>query len=318
MAIRRHPVLDTADLGAFDARTCALEDPRPHPTQDALVQLGTALMTELLDTLLGTALEDQAEVIAETFIGGLHAGAQRLERAADRQRDTMARRLREFDGSEVADHDLQDAKRAADAGDVAVLAVELVRDAAAAAYGAATGAVWSPWRGGVAANGVTAAQVDAEAALRAAEQRRLRVAGPEGPVVVFRASPQADSPTDASRIYDALNWARAQWPDLALGITGAPGGERIAKRWAQQKQVTLVLARPDFARHGRAAPFRANDQLLALDPVCVLTLARSLERPDAAGSGFGPALSLAQAAQSRGLRCVRIAARQAPPPPLPG
>jgi len=113
MAIRRHPVLDTADLGAFDARTCALEDPRPHPTQDALVQLGTALMTELLDTLLGTALEDQAEVIAETFIGGLHAGAQRLERAADRQRDTMARRLREFDGSEVADHDLQDAKRAA-------------------------------------------------------------------------------------------------------------------------------------------------------------------------------------------------------------
>src|SRR5437879_544168 len=104
-------------------------------------------MTELLDTLLGTALEDHLAVVCETFIGGLHAGSQRLERDADRSRDRLADRLREFDGSEVADVELQDAKHAADAADVAVRALEIVRDAAAAAYATATGEVWSPWRG---------------------------------------------------------------------------------------------------------------------------------------------------------------------------
>jgi hypothetical protein len=68
------------------------------------------------------------------------------------------------------------------------------------------------------------------------------------------------------------------------------------------------MARPDFNRHGRAAPFRANDLLLKLEPVCVLVLARSLEAADGA-SAFGPALNLAELAQARGLRCVRIARR---------
>ncbi len=34
---------------AFDVQAAALEDPRPHPTEAALVQLGHALMNELLD-----------------------------------------------------------------------------------------------------------------------------------------------------------------------------------------------------------------------------------------------------------------------------
>jgi len=63
---------------------------------------------------------------------------------------------------------------------------------------------------------------------------------------------------------------------MSLALTGAKGGERLAKRWAQQKGVRLVLAKPDFERFGRAAPFRANDQLMTLRPVCVLVLPDSL------------------------------------------
>jgi len=306
--------LDTADLDALDARSAALGDPRPHPTEAELAQLGRAIAEELLDVVLGTALEDHAAAICETFIGGLHAGVQRLDRDADRRREALAGLLRDFDGSEVADVELQEARAAADGLDVGVLSLEIVRDAAAATYAAATGEVWSPWRGLVRRRGVTAAQVDARDALRAAETRRREAADPGDQVVVLRASPRADAPEDAGRIFDALNWARGAWPDMSLAVTTARGGERLARRWAQQKGVRLVLARADFERHGRAAPFRANDQLMALRPVCALVLPESLGPAAAAGAPpFGPVMNLVEQARRDGVRCVRIAARAAPP-----
>lgn len=303
---------NTAELDGFDAMTTALDDPRPHPTEPALRQLGHVLMTEVLDVVLGGALEDHAVTICETFIGGLHAGVQRLEREADRAREALAQQLHDFDGSEVADVDLQDVKRRADAIDVAARAVEFVRDAAAGVYADATGEAWSPWRGSVRGGPASAAQIDAQAALRAVEDRRRTGADPGDAVVAFRASPRSDAPEDAGRIFDALNWARAEWPDMSLALTGAKGGERLAKRWAQQKGVRLVLAKPDFARFGRAAPFRANDQLMALQPVCVLVLPETLGLAREAGAPeFGPVLNLAEQARRRGVRCHRITARAA-------
>ncbi|UQV19913.1 DUF2493 domain-containing protein, partial [Brevundimonas albigilva] len=41
---------------AFDDQTDALGEARPHPTEEALLQLGHALMTELLDVVADTAL----------------------------------------------------------------------------------------------------------------------------------------------------------------------------------------------------------------------------------------------------------------------
>ena len=62
--MRLHPTFfNTADLDGFDARTAALQDPRPHPTEPQLLQLGQALMGEVLDAVLGGALEDHAVAI---------------------------------------------------------------------------------------------------------------------------------------------------------------------------------------------------------------------------------------------------------------
>lgn len=305
---------NTAELDAFDARTAALQDPRPHPTEPQLTQLGHALMTEVLDLVLDGALEDHVVTVCETLIGGLHAGVQRLERDADREREQLAGLLRDFDGSEVADVDLQEAKTRADALDVAACALAIVRDAAAEGYATATREVWSPWRGSVRGGTSTAAQLDAQAAIRALEDRRRVGADPGDAVVAFRASPRSDTPEDAGRIFDALNWAFCKFPGMSLALTGAPGGERLAKRWAQQKGVRLVLARPDFARFGRAAPFRANDQLMALQPVCVLVLPETLGPASAAAAPpFGPALNLAEQARRRDVPCVRIGPKSAGP-----
>ena len=294
----------------FDVQTAALEDPRPHPTEAALVQLGHVLMTELIDLVGDTALEDAQTILGECLIGAFHSAAGRIEREADRARDRMRWLERDFDGSEMADTELQEATRLARLSDVAQAAAELIRDAAAEAYTTMTGEAWTPWRGSRRGTCLTAAQLDAKQAIRAIEQRRRGDAEIRGPVVAFRAAPSANGTDDARRIFDALNWAQSQWPDLVLATTGAKGAEKIAIRWAQQKGVTLVIAPADFDRHGKAAPFRANDDLMALEPTCCLTLAQSLD--DRPGSRpFGPAMNLAQQAQARGVRHLAIQSKAA-------
>ncbi|MBJ7411435.1 MAG: DUF2493 domain-containing protein [Phenylobacterium sp.] len=302
----------TSSDTAFDVQAAALEDARPHPTEEALVQLGHAIMTELVDLVAGTALEDVQAILCEGLIGAFHSAAGRIEREAERGRDRMRWLERDFDGSEMADTELQEATRATRSLDVALAAAELVRDAASEAYTTMTGEVWTAWRGSRRGTFLTAAQLEAKTAIRAIERRKSGEAEITGPVVAFRAAPMADTAEDAQRIFDALNWARTQWPDMVLATTGAKGAEKVAIRWAQQKKVTLVLARADFDRFQKAAPFRANDELLALEPTCCLTLAQSLdERRRAQSHPFGPALSLAQQAEARGLRHMAIRARAA-------
>ena len=292
---------------AFDVMAAGLEDVRPHPTEAALVQLGQAMMTELLDVVGETALEDVQAILAESLIGAFHSAAGRIEREADRARDRMRVLERDFDGSEMADTELQGATLKARSADVAQMAAELVRDAASEVYTTVTGEVWTAWRGSRRGTHLTAAQLEAKQALRGIEARRRAEQDPGGPIVAFRAAPMADTAADANRIFDALNWAKAQWPDMALATTGAKGAEKLAIRWARQKGVKLVLAKADFERHGKAAPFRANDELLALQPTCCLTLSQSLDEQRADGSKpFGPALNLAQQAAAQGLRHMAI------------
>ncbi|MBV9511747.1 MAG: DUF2493 domain-containing protein [Caulobacteraceae bacterium] len=304
------PPLSADRLTAYEAQALLLEDSRTHPPEDALHQLGHCLMSELLDVVGDTALEDFHVLIGEALIGAFHSVAQRIERDADKARDQLAGLVRDFDGSEVLDTEIQDATRKARAADVATLAMEIVRDAASASYTTTTGEVWSPWKGSVKASRTTSAQIEARDALRAAKARKHQATDPGAIVVAFRGAPQAGTAEDAGRIFDALNWAQGQWPDMALATSGAKGAEKRAIKWARQKGVTLVLAKADFDRHGRAAPFRANDEMLALDPVCVLTLANSINPVRGAElKPFGPAMNLAQKAAERGLRHLPVKAR---------
>jgi len=295
---------------AFDDLAAALGDQRPQASEEALVQLGRALMTELLDVIADTALEDFQTLLGEALIGAFHSAAGRIERDADRARDTMRRLDRDFDGSEAADVELQEATAKARAGDAATQAAERIRDAASDAWTVSTGEVWTAWRGSRRGSFLTAAQLEAKQAIRAVRDRRAGDAHHAGPVVAFRGAPSADAAEDAARIFDALNWALAEWPDMALATTGAKGAEKLAIRWAQQKGVTLILARADFDAHGKAAPFRANDELIALEPTCCLTLARSLdEARSAEGRPFGPALNLGQKAMEQGVRHLPVRSR---------
>lgn len=186
-----------------------------------------------------------------------------------------------------------------------------IRDAASDTWTIATGEVWTAWRGSRRGTFLTAAQLEAKQAIRAVRNRRAGEQDPGGPIVAFRGAPTADTQEDAGRIFDALNWAKQEWPDMALATTGAKGSEKLAIRWAQQKGVKLILARADFDAHGKAAPFRANDQLIALEPEICLTLVQSVDRARGEQRPFGPALNLGQKAMENGMRHMPIKARAA-------
>ena len=302
----------TGDLSHFEALCAAAQDDRPHPEQGALEHFGQAVMTEHLDLLCGTALEDHLPTFAEGLIGAFQSVSLRLQREHDRAADDVKRLVRDFAGGEIEDVELQEATAKAHATQAALRAAEFMRDAASDTYTAVTGEVWSPWRGGTKTLASTAAHLDAREALRAKRAGDHARTNPGDQVVAFRASPQADTSEDANRIFDALNWALGQWPRMKLATTGAKGAEKIAIKWARQKSVDVILVRVDFNRHGKAAPFRANDELVALEPVVLLTLATTLSAQRSADVvPFGPALNAGQAAEAKGFRHMALRMRKA-------
>ncbi len=305
-------LLLVGDLSPFEALCAAAQDYRPHPEQAQLEQLGLALMTEVLDVIGDTALEDYQTPIAEGLIGAFHSIAGRLQREFDRAADDVKRLSRDFDGSEIADVELQEATAKAHAVEAAIRAVEMIRDQARETYTLHTGEIWTPWRGSARRTASTAAQIDAREALRAKQARTHAATDPGAHVVAFRGAPMANTAEDANRVYDALNWALAQWPDMKLTTTNCAGPERLAIGWANGKHVDHVLTPFDKAKHAKAAPFRANDAMIALEPVIVFTLARSLNLERAAQTQtFGAVLDVGQKAEARGIRHLPIRMRRA-------
>jgi hypothetical protein len=67
---------------------------------------------------------------------------------------------------------------------------------------------------------------------------------------------------DHRAIWDALDRVLAKHPDMILMYGSATKGvEFNASRWADASKVTQMLLRPDWSRHGKAEPFKRNDQL---------------------------------------------------------
>ena len=76
--------------------------------------------------------------------------------------------------------------------------------------------------------------------------------------------------SDPAAVINRLDKAKAKYPDIILCHGGGPGVERIAAQWADRNAVHQVVCKPDWNAHGRAAPFRRNDELLNLLPKGVI------------------------------------------------
>ena len=82
-------------------------------------------------------------------------------------------------------------------------------------------------------------------------------------------------------------------------MAAAPASSASRAQWAERNGVHQVVCKPDWDRHGRAAPFRRNDELLNLLPRGVIAFP---------GSGGGITENLIDKAVTLGIPVQRCAA----------
>ena len=217
----------------------------------------------------GTQLADERRNLLWGFVNTLDAQTQRLDRAADRLIPGIRELQREQDGSEIRSRELELATDRANNLTERRDAFEQLRDAAAEAYRAETGEVWRPRRGShVSQTGkLTSAVIEARDFQRAKKDRANTAHLPQGTLVAVAGGKES---TDAGKIIAHLDKVKAKYADVVLVHGGSPGAEKIAAGWAERNGVHQIVCKPDWDAHGRAAPFRRNDELLNLLPKGVI------------------------------------------------
>ena len=104
--------------------------------------------------------------------------------------------------------------------------------------------------------------------MRARKDRETRAHLPQGTLVAIAGGKNVtDVGQPSSR---GSTRRRRSTTDIILVHGGGPGVERIAAQWAERNGVHQVVCKPDWNAHGRAAPFRRNDELLNLLPKGVI------------------------------------------------
>ena len=110
---------------------------------------------------------------------------------------------------------------------------------------------------------LTSAAIDARDFIRARKDRETRAHLPDGTLVAVAGGKEAE---DVRAIWSTLDRVKTRHADVILVHGGSPGAEKIAASWAERNDVHQIVCKPDWDRHGRAAPFRRNDDLLNLLP----------------------------------------------------
>ena len=217
----------------------------------------------------GLQLADERESLMWGFVNMLDAQTQRLDRAADKLGPELRDLQREQDGTEIKSFELELlTDRVRNLGDRRD-AFETMRDAAAENYRIETGNTWRPRRGSHTSQTgkLTSAAIDARDYQRARKDRKTQAHLPQGTLVAIAGGKDI---ADPAAVIARLDKAREKYADMVLVHGGGPGVEKIAASWAERNGIDQVVCKPDWDRHGRAAPFRRNDELLNLLPKGVI------------------------------------------------
>lgn len=270
-------------------------DPRPLPDD---VQVQGAVM-EIMDALVGTfddtAMEPDLEDLLWGAVNLFHRAADRLNRELDSNEVAQRNGQNSQDGSEVRAVELE---RLVVAGRGLIDrrdTLEAMRDQACDLYQAYMRTPWRPKYGSqVNHKTQTSAMVESWDFLAAKRKASTEVLVPAGPKVVFTGGLDCQ---DHHLIWAKLDRVLEQQPEMVLVHGGAPkGAELIASRWAGARKVSQIAFKPDWTRHGKAAPFKRNDEMLDVLPIGVIVVS----------GGTGIQENLADKARAKGIRVYRI------------
>ena len=269
-------------------------DPRPLPEADTVSSAVSDIFDALVASLSDTRLEPDLEELLWGTVNLFHRAAARVERDLDSNEQAQRRLQREQDGSEVKSVELE---RLTAEGQTLIerrAGMELFRDLATEAFEHHTGSAWRPRTGSMVSHRhLTAAMIDSRDFLAAKRRAETEVMLPAGPKVALTGGADFN---DHRLIWARLDQVHAKHPDMVLLHGGSPkGAELIASRWADHRKVPQIAFRPDWTRHGKAAPFKRNDALLDVLPVGVLVF-----------PGTGIQENLADKARKLGIPVMKI------------
>ena len=244
-------------------------DPRPLPEGNTVASAVTDIFDALVATLGDTRLEPDLEELLWGTVNLFHRAASRVERDLDDNEQAQRRMQREQDGSEVKSVELE---RLTAEGQTLIerrASMELFRDLAAEAFEHHTGSAWRPRTGSMVNHrNLTAALIDSRDFLAAKRRAANEVLLPPGPKVAFTGGLDFN---DHRLIWARLDQVHAKHPGMVLLHGGSPkGAELIAAKWADNRKVPQIAFKPDWTKHGKAAPFKRNDAMLDVLPVGVL------------------------------------------------
>ena len=247
--------------------------PTDLPCEEAVTQTLAGVWSDLFALFTDTALEADAEDLAWGFVNLFHRAATRKSESVDRATDEIRVLLASADGSEIHTGELETQIERAQGSETSMLALEAMREVAAALYLHETGSSWLPVSSSRLGHGamLTSAVVDGRSFLRARAASKRRAAMPEGTPVIFaggRMTPtsEADALALANSIWDTLDKVHARVPAMLLVHGGdTKGCDRLAASWAERREVAQLSFALD-RRLGARAGFKRNEQMLSLDP----------------------------------------------------
>ena len=251
------------ERGEHDPRAIWDRDDAIEAARDAFRVLAEGVAPD------GVQLADERESLLWGIVNAFDAQMRRLDRNVDKLIPQLRDLERAQDGTEINARELElTTERARHLGDRRD-AFETLRDTLAEQYRDATGKTWRPRRGShVSHTGkLTSAAIDARDFRRAKKDREIKAHLPNGTLVAVTGGKHV---TDCDAVYRSLDRVRAKYRDMILVHGGGPGVEKVAAQWAERNKVHQVVCKPDWNRHGRAAPFRRNDELLNLLPKGVI------------------------------------------------
>ncbi|MCK9908055.1 DUF2493 domain-containing protein [Microbacteriaceae bacterium K1510] len=244
-------------------------DPRPLPEGRVIAGSIADIFDALVVALADTRLEPDLEELLWGTVNLFHRATDRIERELDDNEIAQRRLQREQDGSEVKSVELE---RQTAQGQTLLErrnAFELMRDQAAEHFERNTHSIWRPRTGSMVNHrNLTAAMIDSRDFLAAKRRTEAEVLLPPGPKVAFTGGLDFN---DHRLIWARLDQVHAKHAGMVLLHGGSPkGAELIAAKWADNRKVPQIAFKPDWTKHGKAAPFKRNDAMLDVLPVGVL------------------------------------------------
>ncbi|HLJ18559.1 MAG TPA: DUF2493 domain-containing protein [Stellaceae bacterium] len=246
-------------------------DPRPLPEARLIGAAVADIFDALVATLTDTRLEPDLNDLLWSTVNLFHRATDRIQRELDDNEDAQKRSQKDQDGSEIRSVELE---RLVAEGMTLIErrdSMEFFRDQAAEQFERHTGSSWRPRAGSMVNHRtLTSAMIDSRDFLAAKCRAETEVMFPAGPKIAFTGGLDFN---DHRVVWDRLDKVHAKHPDMVLLHGGSPkGAERIAACWADNRKVPQIAFKPDWTRHAKAAPFKRNDQMLAVLPIGVIVL----------------------------------------------